>query len=262
MSIAHDFRSVTLLVLLCGCGGAVDRNDSGAMKAGAEPSPSGTAIDGSTALLAAGQADSVWLVPTDSGARLRWWRAAARQSWESGNLLSASPRVTLRTIDSDSQSDLFYAIEFDEFIFGVLLLARGDSVHQAYRTATALCRAPALEDANGDGRLDVIEYLPSALDSEECKGDPYGSICHEALPTDWPSVWLQRDSGAFTPDSVGAPQYYRARAGEFDDAGQRLKRDLQDSTGLARASPRCNEAMAKALSAMARRARSLGAGPP
>lgn len=212
---------------------------------------------GSREVLAVLASDTLYFVRHRDFPSLHWRRNVGRD-WHSGSLLNARPDAKLVFAKGDSLPDLFFTIQWEEFILGELWLGYPAEEILAFKSAEHACRVPVFRDVNEDGRPDLIDYVASALSPSECYGDPLAAVCQAAYPTEWPVVWIQRTSGAFMADSLAAASYYEAMAVEFAAAADALRRAIREGVGPPATSPRCDEAMANRLAEMARRAAAIG----
>lgn len=172
----------------------------------------------------------------------------------------AYPNVALGDIDDDSRVDLFYTVQYEEFIFGRLLLGGPHEAREAFRSSERACRVPELRDVTGDGQFEILDYEAVSLDPEECTGDPIATICQERFPTEWIQVYQLQADGAFRPDSLGARHFYREMADRYRAASAELAEALAIDRSLI-GSPRCDEAMVAYLAEMAERARAIAGMP-
>jgi hypothetical protein len=166
--------------------------------------------------------------------------------------------VQLKLIDADSVPDLFWTVDHEEFVGGMLLVGFGTRARQAWATDEHACAPPELRDVNADGHLDIVEYREGALSAAECREDAMAEACHDRYPTDWVVAWLQEDA-KFVNDSVGARHLYADLADSYGGAARELRAAIGAGTVP---SARCSPAMADALDAMARRARQIAGGEP
>jgi len=201
--------------------------------------------------------DTLYFVRHGDSTSLHWRRDGGRD-WHSGSLLHARPEAKLLFANGDAIPDLFFTIQWEEFVIGELWLGHRSDEIQAFDSSEWACRVPVLRDVNEDGRLDVIDHVAAALEPSECYGDPLAAVCQSAYPTEWPVVWIQLTSGVFLADSVAAASYYQRMAAEFASAAEALRKAIRDGVGPPAASPRCDEAMANTLGAMASRAAAIG----
>lgn len=188
------------------------------------------------------------------------WVSALRHgqgAWASGPLLSSSPVVKLAMVTQDSFPDLFYTVQYEEFIFGRLLLGSSTGVREVFKSGPDACSVPELTDVSGDGLPDLIEKQAGALSRDECTGDPYASVCLDAYPTEWLQVWIQQSDGTFRNDSIEAKAFYADLADRYSQAARDLRSALDKATGPPARSPRCNASMAASFESMAARARRI-----
>ena len=240
-------RLITFVVLL-----------AAAMLSGCAPKVEREAADtASREVLGILASDTLYFVRHGDSASLHWRRNIGRD-WHSGSLLNARPDAELLFANEDSLPDLFFTIQWEEFIIGELWLGHRSEGIQAFESSERACRVPVLRDVNEDGRLDIIDYVASALEPSECYGDPLAAVCQSAYPTEWPVVWTQRTSGVFAADSLSAASYYEDMAADFASAAEALRTAIRDGAGPPAASPRCDEAMVNTLAAMASRAAAIG----
>jgi hypothetical protein len=201
-------------------------------------------------VVAAFAADTVWL-QSDGDSRTMVWTTSSEgrqlQRWRSRDLHGAMPRARLAWINDDAKVDLFWTIDHEELVGGMVLLADGDSARVAYTSAPEeACRSPELIDVTGDGRLDIIQYLPYGFGSVECRMDAAAAPCIEVLPTEWAVVWGQTEDG-FAPDPNRAQEFYARLADEYRQAANDLERAIRTSTGVAALSPRCDRNLLRRL---------------
>lgn len=248
--------SSLLLLLLAGACDTARSPESSSTAAGL-PATAETTDSLAKHLLAATDGDSAWLVSRDESNILRWSSARSARAWESTSLYGAVPRVRLVDLNADGAVDLFYAMEYEEFIFGKVIARDGAGFREMYSTNVSLCGAPRLEDVNGDGKLDILEPRPTALSAEECREDPAATVCRAALSTDWIELLQQSSDGTFRPDSSHASAFYQSLAEAYASSVRVLRRDLETGSGLAAGSSRCNSEMLKSIEAMEARARGL-----
>lgn len=211
------------------------------------------------AVLAALRLDTVFRTVDRDTSRLIWVSRLRHdvEPWKSGPLLSSSPMVQLALVNRDSFPDLFYTVQYEEFIFGRLLLGGRSGVREVFKSSDDACSVPELRDINQDGLPDLIDKQAGALSRDECSGDPYASVCLDAYPTEWLQVWIQRPDGIFQNDSVEARQFYAELANRYSQAARDLRSALDKATGPPARSPRCNASMAASFESMAARARSI-----
>lgn len=209
-------------------------------------------------VVAALQGDSVWLARGDTN-RLVWTttRGGSRsERWRSRPLGFAAPAVRLALISDDGLPDLFWTLGYEEMLGGQLLLGTAAGARKAFASGSPeACRRPELRDVNGDGRLDVLNYVAGALPVEECSGDAGTQACRDAYPTEWVEVWLQHPGGDFRPGPAGASRWYRDLARRYAEAAATLRGAPR--AGVARCDPR----VAAALDSLAARARTAGSAP-
>jgi hypothetical protein len=203
--------------------------------------------------------DTVFLRQLPGDNRLLWASGSGpgRQEWRSTSFGAARPVVRLAFIDPDSIPDLFFTVEYEEFIFGRVLLGGPAEVQEAFRSSENACRVPELRDVTGDGRLEILDFQTGALAVEECSGDPYAQRCQELFPTEWISVWSVQDGSQIRASGPGLRGFYANLALDYQRAAGELATILNAGDPGGRLSPRCDQSMVVALERMASRAESI-----
>lgn len=236
------------LVLLASCGRS------------AQPPQARTAAEssGADSVVAALDGDTVWLMRGDTN-RLVWTTDGGGgriERWRSRPLGFAAPAVRLALVSDDRLPDLFWTLGYEEVLGGQLLLGTAAGAREAFASGSPeACRRPELRDVNGDGWLDILNYVPGALPVEECSGDAATQACRDAFPTEWVDVWLQHPGGAFRPDSAGASRWYGDLARRYTEAASALRRARGEG-----AAP-CDPRVEAALDSLAHRAREIASAP-
>lgn len=215
-------------------------------------------------VLAASGSDTVWLGTDSQGARRLTWTTWAnggrRLRWESRALYGAAPIARLVRINRDELPDLFWTVDFEELVGGMVLFASGDTARMAAATAAdEVCRPPELRHVTGDSLLDFVTFRPSALSADECRADAAAAPCVAAYPTEWAVAHVQEVDG-FVDDPSKARAFYLAAARVYRAAADSLSLAIRQRSGPAAASPRCNSELAAQLRDMGYRARRLGQG--
>jgi len=210
-------------------------------------------------VLAALDADTVWLVTNEQRAFIAWTSNQGAQQvvrWESHSVPPhARPEVRLAHVNDDAVPDLFWTLAYEGILGGMLLLGQADSALEVFVTGTEECAVPELIDVDADGLLDIVRYTAGALTATECRGDALALACRARFPTDWASPLFQRDS-RFVADPPAAKSFYEGRARLYARGATDLEEALRDGSTP---SVRCNEAMLRQLRSLAARADSLSA---
>lgn len=167
--------------------------------------------------------------------------------WESTSLYGGVPQARLIYFDEDSLPDLFWTLQFEEFLGGVLLLAVGETAHRyLFRSPGTDCAVPELRDIDSDGHLELIEFAVGALDRAECSGDPIADVCKERFLTDWLIVHRLEDGELV---QITPSEFYSDLAQRYEGDAQTLRDELgMQGNAL---SPRCNASMATTLERLA-----------
>lgn len=210
-------------------------------------------------VLAALGGDTVFLRQLPGDNRLLWVSGSGpgRQEWRSASFGAARPVVRLVFIDPDSLPDVFFTVEYEEFIFGRALVGGPAEAQEVFRSSENACRVPELRDVTGDGRLEILDFQAGALGVEECSGDPYAQRCQELFPTEWISVWSVQDGSQIRTRGPGLRGFYADLALDYQRAAGNLATILDAGDPAGRLSPRCDQSMVVALEIMASRAEAI-----
>jgi hypothetical protein len=201
-------------------------------------------------------ADTVWLWPA-MDAHTLVWTSHGIERWRSA-FAYESVAVTVTLIDSDSTPDLFYTVNDRDALGGILLLASGGTVRQAFMSAEDACRPPDLQRASEDRSWDVVHYAPGAISRDQCRTFDF-TRCAERYPTEWFAPYLQRENGTFELDTIDT-FFYRQMALLYAQARHRLMTELalREEEGQGAASIACGQEMIDALDSLRWEARRFG----
>jgi len=210
-------------------------------------------------VLAAFDGDTVFLSVDRGDTKLLWTRGSGsrRAAWQSLSFDGLIPHVALVNLDGSSRPALFYTVHYENFVFGKVFVGPANA-RQIFMSSDEACRVPKLQDVNGDGRLEVLDYVAGALSVDECtEHDVLARPCMDHYPTEWVEVWSLDNEGGFSRDSLGAVAFYRELAEKYRLGAAELAAAL-DRRADAVPSPRCDTSMVVSLQRMAERAALIG----
>lgn len=162
----------------------------------------------------------VWSVRDSTG-----WRSI----WRSRDLLGAAPTAKLEDVNGDGTADLFWSIEYEGLVGGMVVLRRSDGVTELWPDVKH-CMRPQLEDA--DHRVLVVAYLSGAYSPDDCE-DPSAQPCLTRFQIAWPQFY--RVEGQALVKFRREPAYYR-------DLSQRYRTDASELQRLVDAERNIDEA--------------------
>lgn len=211
----------------------------------------GAAVD---MILASHGRDTVRIVTFDAERRLLWTRHElnrTREQWRSGDFGYATPWVALTDINGDSLPDLLLSLEYEELIGGAVMLGDFSGFASvAYSAFDGFCRAPEFLDFDGDGRLEIIEYLPGAVSLKSCVLDGPEEACAREFWTGWRSLLSYDErSRSYRVDSTSLSfrMFHEIEASRLDSTASAMRAN----PGL------CSASVSARLDSMATQARRL-----
>jgi hypothetical protein len=209
-------------------------------------------------VLAVSGGDTVALETRRDTTRIVWRTSTGGQTlrrWESGPTYSTRPVLELKDLNADGIPDLFWTLQYEEIIAGMVLFGTTNGARVEFVTSDRMCRVPELKDINDDGRPDVVSYESGALTFDECRGDALAEPCQRAYPTEWAVAWIQ-EADSFVNAPSRARRFYADRATEYEAAARQIRNQLANRARPA-PSPRCDVHLAAAIDSMGVRARGL-----
>jgi hypothetical protein len=215
--------------------------------------------------LASLESDTVWLWRpggTHDDRRLIVWTSStaseAVERWRSPLLIGPGVTADLRLVDGDWSYDLFVTASDNERHGGELMLGGSGEVRRAFATDSGTCALPVLEDANGDGRWDVITYESGRFALGNCALD-LPVECRQAFNVHWAVPYIQTPSG-FSGDSSLARSYYAQRAAMHRQGAIMIQRAVRNASAHWTPPETCQRTdLADALDSLAFRAQAIGA---
>jgi len=172
------------------------------------------------ALLTERDDNRVFLVDADTVTYVVWLAKApwGYSTWKSGDTYGGVPRVELADVNGDGSLDLFWALQYEENLEGMIVLNRKDHFVKV-TPKVADCQLPRLERDNG--QYLYIAFVPGAYKLADCRDPVPGSICVERFHGNWPRFYSVIDS-TMTEVQPGKDRYlqiatlYRSEAARFD----------------------------------------------
>lgn len=193
--------------------------------------------------------DTIRLI-TDDGRRLIWTTSVSGRSlvrWRSRDLYSAVPTVLPGDFNRDQVPDLFWAIDFEEIVGGMLLLGESRSAAEIWASDEAQCRPPELQRLE-NGTYLLIVHEPGGIPFPLCHSDASLSQCVEAVPSHW-DRYAVVDDRTVDFDHQRTKHFYAEAAKRFA-AGREILRNAGEQLG-------CPDDLAESLRAMEIRALGL-----
>lgn len=253
---------ITTIVYLALGAAACDRArspDGSQSNARAQPPAAGEGSHTTDTTLAVSGRDTILLETRQDTTRIVWRTSIGGQvvrRWESGPTYSGMPVISLQDLNGDGIPDLFWTLQHEEIVAGMVLLGTANGARPVFVTDERTCRVPELRDVNGDGRPDVVNYESGALTHDECRGDALAEPCQRTYPTEWAVAWIQ-EADSFVNVPPRAKSFYSDRATAYEAAARQIRSRLA-SGGKPAPSPRCDLHLAAAIDSMAARAHALG----
>ena len=172
------------------------------------------------ALLSERDGNRVYLVDADTLTYLVWLAGApwGYRTWKSGDTYGGVPHVELADVNGDGALDLFWTLQYEEILEGMIVLNKKENFVTAF-PKVAECQVPQLERVNG--RYLYIAFVPGAYELDRCLDPVVGGNCAEKFHGNWPRFYSVVDS-TLTEVRPGKERYpqlaalYRSEAARFD----------------------------------------------
>jgi hypothetical protein len=163
-------------------------------------------------------ANRVYLV-RDSSATYVLWKpdtSSSRNTWRSANTYGGRPQVQLADVNQDGSLDLFWAMQYEDNLEGMIVLNRGGRFIKLIPKVEQ-CQRPELGRANN--RYVYIAYVSGAYPLDDCTDPVVGRICVQNFHANWPRLYAI-DSG-MTEISPGK-DFYTELAARLKSEGNRF----------------------------------------
>jgi hypothetical protein len=151
-----------------------------------------------------------------------------RLIWSSSELLGALPTATLKDFNGDGTADLFWSIDYEDLIGGMVVVRRPGGVTELVPDVKD-CLPPGVQ-TTGHQTL-VVAYLSGAFSPDDCAGAP-GRACQARFQITWPQFY--RIEG----QSLVA---FRREPGFYRDLSARYRRDAAELQRLVDSPPDTGE---------------------
>jgi len=159
----------------------------------------------------------IWETRSESG----WHKI-----WRSLPLYGALPEVRLEDFNADQIPDLFWTIDYDEFVGGMLVLHRSEGAIELH-PGVEECQTPRIEKIGHTYQL--VVYEPGVYSAEECV-EPVIRRCLSTIPGSWPRYFAVE--GNELKEIQRDPSYYRDLAIHYREAADLLERLIEDGAEL------------------------------
>jgi len=145
-----------------------------------------------------------------------------RLIWSSSELMGALPTATLKDFNGDGTADLFWSIDYEDLIGGMVVVRRPGGVTELVPDVKD-CLTPEVQTT--DHQTLVVAYLSGAFSPDDCAGAP-GRACLARFQIAWPQFY--RVEGQSLVAFRREPGFYRELSARYRKDAAELQR-LVDS---------------------------------
>lgn len=219
-------------VWACNSSGTVDRERTAASEYSETPTVQGVLtgeLPDSARVIQTTSEDRIYLVEDTIGQRLVWegrvderWK----EIWRSRPLYGANPEARLEDFNVDGATDLFWTIDFDEFIGGMLVLRQGLRAVELH-PGVEECEVPRIEKVGSSFQLTI--HTPGVYTAEECV-EPVVRLCVSKIPASWPRFFVI--DGYEMREVRRNSQYYQELAAKYRAAASDLETLISSGANL------------------------------